>query len=186
MVEDLRTLLFGSVLTAASRERLEAWLIADRVADALFRASLPAGWHIGDKTGAGGHGSRAIVAVIRPPERAPVLAAVYITETEATFAARNAAIATLGAVTVLLGLSANGWVGLFFTEIVRLVPDDEAADASGGGQFFTYGGIMVMPLVFGGIVAGTESYAAAFYLLALLCLGGTAQLALTRQTPPPA
>ncbi len=97
MVLNLQRLLFGDVLTAPSRDRLEAWLIADRVADALFRAHLPAGWTIGDKTGAGGHGSRAIVAVIRPPGRSAVLAAVYITETEASFAQRNAAIAALGA-----------------------------------------------------------------------------------------
>ncbi|MEM6774469.1 MAG: class A beta-lactamase [Pseudomonadota bacterium] len=97
IVATLRTLLLGDALGADSRARLEQWMVNDRVADALFRAHLPAGWEIGDKTGAGDHGSRAIVALIRPPERIPVLAAVYVTETAADFPERNAMIASLGA-----------------------------------------------------------------------------------------
>lgn len=91
--------------------------------------------------------------------------------------------AALSAVTALLGLSANGWVGLFFSEIVRIVPDDQAADASGGGQFFTYGGIMTMPLIFGGLVVSTGEYTWPFYLLAVLCFMGALQLLLTRPQP---
>lgn len=37
-------------------------------------------WVIGDRTGAGGFGSRSITAVIWPPERRPVFVAFYITE----------------------------------------------------------------------------------------------------------
>jgi MFS family permease len=76
----------------------------------------------------------------------------------------------LGLVVALLGFSANGWVGLFFAEIVRLAPEDMAGDASGGGQFFAYGGIMSMPLVFGAIVAATDSYAVGYYVLTGLSL----------------
>jgi len=95
-------------------------------------------------------------------------------------------LAALTAVAVLLGLSANGWVGLFFSEIVRLVPDDQAGEASGGGQFFTYAGIMTMPLIFGGLVVGTGEYTWSFYLLAVLCFIGALQLLLTRPRPAPA
>lgn len=82
----------------------------------------------------------------------------------------------LGLVTALLGLSANGWVGLFFSELVRLAPEDMAGDASGGGQFFAYGGIMSMPLVFGAIVAATGSYTVGFSVLTALSLGAAALL----------
>ena len=82
----------------------------------------------------------------------------------------------LGLVVALLGLSANGWVGLFFAEIVRLAPEDMAGDASGGGQFFAYGGIMSMPLFFGAVVAATGSYGLGFGLLAALSLTAAAAL----------
>jgi MFS family permease len=83
----------------------------------------------------------------------------------------------LGLVVALLGLSANGWVGLFFAEIVRLAPEDMAGDASGGGQFFAYGGIMSMPLLFGALVAATGSYGLGFGVLTALSLLAAALLA---------
>jgi beta-lactamase class A len=92
----LHELVVGRVLTPASREQLTAWLVGDRVAAALLRAGLPETWKIADKTGAGGHGARAIVAVAWPPQRKPVTIAIYIAETTAPMAARNAAIAEIG------------------------------------------------------------------------------------------
>jgi nitrate/nitrite transporter NarK len=73
-------------------------------------------------------------------------------------------------VVALLGCSANGWVGLFFAELVRIAPRDMASEASSGGQFFAYGGIMSMPLIFGAIVAATGSYAIGYYALTGLSL----------------
>lgn len=73
-------------------------------------------------------------------------------------------------VIALLGCSANGWVGLFFAELVRIAPDDMSSEASSGGQFFAYGGIMSMPLIFGGIVAATGSYQVGYYVLTGLSL----------------
>ncbi|MEM1144547.1 MAG: class A beta-lactamase [Pseudomonadota bacterium] len=93
----LAALLQGGALSDTQAQRLESWMIADRVADALFRSRLPAGWGIADKSGAGGYGSRALIAVLYPPDGAAVFAAVYVTQTEASFAARNSAIADIGA-----------------------------------------------------------------------------------------
>jgi beta-lactamase class A len=100
VVADLDKILLGDVLKPASRARLTDWMKGDRVAAPLLRAALPPGWTIADKTGAGGHGSRGIVAVIWPPGRAPLVAAVYISETTASMDARNAAIANFGAALV--------------------------------------------------------------------------------------
>ncbi|WP_442958151.1 class A beta-lactamase [Pinisolibacter sp.] len=93
----LHELVVGRVLTPASREQLTAWLVGDRVGDALLRAGLPKNWTIADKTGAGGNGARGIVAVAWPPGRKPVTIAIYIAETAAAMADRNAAIAAIGA-----------------------------------------------------------------------------------------
>ncbi|GHG23477.1 class A beta-lactamase [Paracoccus aerius] len=100
MVATLENLLFGEILSESSREQLNAWMEADQVADELLRASLPADWIIGDKTGAGGYGSRSIIAVIRRPHDTPWLAAVYLTENEADMTTRNQAIARIGAAIV--------------------------------------------------------------------------------------
>jgi len=99
-VADLDKILLGDVLRPASRDRLTDWMKGDRVAAPMLRAALPPGWTIADKTGAGGHGSRGIVAVIWPPGRAPFVVALYISETTATMDARNAAVAQIGAVLV--------------------------------------------------------------------------------------
>jgi beta-lactamase class A len=92
----LSTLVLGKTLQHDSRQQLERWLVGNRVGGPLLRASLPAGWGIGDRTGAGGYGSRSIMAVIRPPGRQPVIAAIYLTQTKATLEERNSAIAQIG------------------------------------------------------------------------------------------
>ena len=92
----LRTLVLGDALSPASRNQLTAWLVADEVGGPLLRATLPPGWGIAERTGAGYHGSRGVIAVIWPPQRAPIVAAIFITDTDATMDRRNHAIAELG------------------------------------------------------------------------------------------
>jgi len=92
----LRALVLGTALSPTSRAMLAGWLIGDRVAEALLRTGLPKTWKIADKTGAGGNGARGIVAVAWPPEKKPVTIAIYIAETTASMADRNAAIAEIG------------------------------------------------------------------------------------------
>ena len=92
----LRTLVLGDALSPASRIQLTAWLVADEVGGPLLRASLPPDWRIADRTGAGDHGSRGVIAVIWPPERAPIVAAIFITDTDANMDQRNHSIVELG------------------------------------------------------------------------------------------
>lgn len=99
MAASLEKLVLGDALSPESRRQLVAWLEGNRVGDALLRAGLPEDWTVADRTGAGGHGTRANTAILWPQassERQPIVAAVYITETEASFAERNAAIAKIG------------------------------------------------------------------------------------------
>lgn len=96
----VENLLLADTFSSTSLATLREWLSHHSVADGLFRAALPPTWSIDDRTGAGGHGSRSIVAVIYPPNREPIVAALFMTETEASFASRNAAAATVGAAIV--------------------------------------------------------------------------------------
>jgi beta-lactamase class A len=90
MAEDMRRVLLGDVLSEASRRQLEAWLIDDKVGDKRLRAGLPPSWRIGDKTGSGDHGTANTIAIIWPPDRAPIIATVYYTESSAAMDARDA------------------------------------------------------------------------------------------------
>ena len=95
--ESLQSLVLGNALSRPARTELTEWMLDDRVASALLRAGLPGDWRIADKSGAGGHGSRSIIAVAWPPARPPVVVAIYITQTDAAMAARDRAIARIGA-----------------------------------------------------------------------------------------
>jgi beta-lactamase class A len=73
----LRALTLGDGLDQAGRELLVGWLKANTTGDESIRAGLPAGWQVGDKTGSGAQGEVNDVAVAWPPNRAPLVIAVY-------------------------------------------------------------------------------------------------------------
>ncbi len=93
MLGTMQKLVAGDVLTAASRERLIGWLVANKTGDKRLRAGMPASWRIGDKTGTGGNGSANDVAVAWPPGRAPVFVTAYYTGSKISDEARSAVIA---------------------------------------------------------------------------------------------
>jgi beta-lactamase class A len=96
MAETVRRLLLGDALSAASRARLEAWLVASPTGARRLRAGFPADWRVGDKTGTGGNGATNDVAIAWPPGRAPVMVAAYLSGSTAPLAAREAALAEVG------------------------------------------------------------------------------------------
>lgn len=96
MATTMEKLLLGNVLTEQSRNQLILWLRGNTVGDALLRAGIPESWTIADKTGAGGYGARSITAIMWTPAGHTISAAIYLTETEASFADRNSAIAQIG------------------------------------------------------------------------------------------
>jgi beta-lactamase class A len=110
-LKSLQKLVLGKGLSEKSRSQLERWMIGNEVSGPLLRASLPEDWQIGDRTGAGGHGSRSVVAIIWPPNRKPVVVAIYLTETEASMEERNRAIAEIGSVLVKI-LASQGVPGM--------------------------------------------------------------------------
>ncbi|MBB5685193.1 class A beta-lactamase [Sphingobium boeckii] len=88
---NLERLLIGHALTPASRATLTGWMIANKTGDKRLRAGLPKNWRIGDKTGAGLNGSNNDIAILWPPRRKPILMTSYLTESNASFQACNAA-----------------------------------------------------------------------------------------------
>jgi beta-lactamase class A len=90
MAGTMQKVLLGDALSDASRHQLQTWLISDKVGDKRLRAGLPDSWRIGDKTGTGERGSTNAVAIIWPPARAALIAAVYYTDSSAPMDARNA------------------------------------------------------------------------------------------------
>ena len=78
MLSNLWVLLQGEVLKPASRTRLLGWMHANTTGATTLKAGLPPDWIVGDKTGRNpGPGFINDLAIITPPGRKPILAAVY-------------------------------------------------------------------------------------------------------------
>jgi beta-lactamase class A len=95
MTETLQKILFGNVLSQASTNQLQSWLMDNKTGDAKLRAGLPSAWTVGDKTDGGNNGTMADVAFVLAPNRKPLIVSVYMTETTASFDDRNAGIADI-------------------------------------------------------------------------------------------
>ena len=93
--ETLRTLLLGTALSPASREKLNGWMEAGTTGDARIRADVPKGWRVGDKTGTA-RAEANDVAVLRPPGRKPIVVAAFYDVAGATDAARDAVLRAVG------------------------------------------------------------------------------------------
>jgi len=93
MLADMTRILTGDVLSRSSRSQLEDWLQRNKTGTGMIRAGVPTDWIIGDKTGSGANGATNDIAIMRPPDRAPVLLAIYSVGSTATANDRAAAIA---------------------------------------------------------------------------------------------
>jgi beta-lactamase class A len=96
MTSDMKALLIGKRLSEGSRQQLQDWIIANATGAKRLRAGLPTTWRVGDKTGTGQNGSSNDVAIVWPPNRPPILIAVYLTEAKASADDCNRAIAAVG------------------------------------------------------------------------------------------
>ena len=92
MLDNVRKLLLGDTLSAASREQLTKWMLGNKTGDTRLQAQLPPGWRTGDKTGAGERGTNNDVGVLWPPEGRPIVVSVYLTGTSAPVDKRNATL----------------------------------------------------------------------------------------------
>jgi len=98
MVKTMQHVLTGDVLKPESRELLLSWLRKSQTGAKRLRAGLPADWQEGDKTGTGSRGATVDDAIIWPPNRAPILAAAYLSGSKKSIEEREAAMAEMGRV----------------------------------------------------------------------------------------
>lgn len=101
MLHSLQRVALGDALSPTSRDLLLRWMRANTTGETRLKAGLPAGWTTGDKTGAG-DGTSNDIAVVSPPNRAPLLVTAYLTRSSASFEARNATLAQVGALLPLI------------------------------------------------------------------------------------
>ncbi|ATW51609.1 class A beta-lactamase [Streptomyces peucetius] len=75
--KDLRAFVLGDALGRNERAQLTKWLRTNTTGNELVRAGVPKGWVVGDKTGTGsGYGARNDIAVVWPPDSAPIVMAI--------------------------------------------------------------------------------------------------------------
>src|SRR5438876_11990886 len=89
----MQRLLLGDALSEASRHQLEDWLQHNETGGPMIRAGVPKNWILGDKTGRGSNGATNDIAIMRPPDRAPILLAIYSAGSTATPTDRAAPVA---------------------------------------------------------------------------------------------
>lgn len=96
MLKTMQKILLGDALSEASRRFVIDTLSRSTVGARRLRAGLPPDWRIADKTGSGLNGTRNDIAVIWPPQRAPILACVYLTQSKLTNTESEEVIAEVG------------------------------------------------------------------------------------------
>lgn len=94
MTSTMEKLLTGDALTDQSRTQLVDWMSKGGVTGALIRASTPDGWHVADRSGSGNF-NRNITAMVTPPGDAPYFIAIFLSDADADFNTRNAAVIDL-------------------------------------------------------------------------------------------
>jgi len=93
MLGNMTRLLTDDVLSQLSRRQLEDWLKGNKTGATMIRAGVPTNWVIGDKTGRSANGATDDIAIMHPPNRGPVLLAIYSSGSTATANDRATAIA---------------------------------------------------------------------------------------------
>jgi len=96
MVGNLQALVLGNVLSPTSRTQLTLWMERSLTGLDRLRVNLPPGWRAADKTGANGQHTSNDIAVLWPPQQAPVVVSAYITQCPGPEEKRAAMLAQIG------------------------------------------------------------------------------------------
>lgn len=100
MIGTMQRILVGDALSAGARDKLIGWMKNSRTGLERLRAGLPSEWIVADKTGTGVNGAVNDIAIVWPPQRAPILIAVYMSGSMRSVAELNAAHAEIGSIIV--------------------------------------------------------------------------------------
>lgn len=100
LAADLKAFTVGDAIPADKRKILTDWMRGNATGDKLIRAGVPKDWEVCDKSGAGSYGTRNDIAIVWPPNRAPIIIAILSSrdKNDATF--NNELIAQAAKVTM--------------------------------------------------------------------------------------
>ncbi|WP_243633201.1 class A beta-lactamase [Paenibacillus xerothermodurans] len=93
LATSLQAFALSDVLPENERSILTDWLKRNTTGAELIRAGVPQGWTVGDKTGAGGYGTRNDIGIVWPPNGDPIVMAVLSSRDTQDAAYDNALIA---------------------------------------------------------------------------------------------
>nr|WP_264449060.1 class A beta-lactamase Bla1 [Bacillus cereus] len=79
---NLKAFTVGNALPAHKRNILTEWMKGNATGDKLIRAGVPTDWVVGDKSGAGSYGTRNDIAIVWPPNKAPIIIAILSSKDE--------------------------------------------------------------------------------------------------------
>lgn len=99
----LQRCVLGQALSPGSRAQLVRWLRASQTNAQRLGAGLPASWRVGSKTGTGPHGTTNGVGVYWREGRSPIVVVAFLTQSGASLARREAAIAQVAKAVFTLG-----------------------------------------------------------------------------------
>ena len=83
---------------------------------------------------------------------------------------------------LLFGISAMGWVGVFYGSLANLSPSGKVGTVTGGALAVSYVGIIVGPTLVAGIYEIVHSYTASFAFIAAIGAVGTCAIVLARRS----
>jgi beta-lactamase class A len=95
----LQRLFASDALSASLRTKLEGWMQQGQTGIKMIRASVPADWKAGDKTGRSGDGATNDIAIVRPPEGGPIFLAIYTVDPSESQEARDQLVAEVAKAT---------------------------------------------------------------------------------------
>ncbi|MDF1761235.1 MAG: class A beta-lactamase [Coxiellaceae bacterium] len=93
MAESVKKLTLGHVLAHKQRDLFITWLKQNTTGFERIRAGVAKGWVVADKTGTGDYGTTNDVAIIWPPNAAPIVIAIYFTQPDKHAAPNQVVIA---------------------------------------------------------------------------------------------
>lgn len=96
MCNDLVRLLTTDFLSEKSRALLQDWVLKNETGSTLIRAGVPKDWRVGDKTGRNGRDQTNDVAVLYPPNGAPIFVAICVVAPSLSEESRSEVIANFG------------------------------------------------------------------------------------------
>lgn len=76
MATNLKKVILSDFLPDDKRELLIDWMTGNESGDPLIRAGAPEDWTVIDKSGAGTYGTRNDIAVVKPPNKKPIVIAI--------------------------------------------------------------------------------------------------------------